>query len=240
MLALRHIYLLLIYSLWILRRLHFGAVGSSVFLPLKNNRMRTSTNTFFSMHPLLPPSSNQALATLHRGGLVLLPTANLWQVISHPHFPETHDRLFDLCPPQPEFLPELLFSDLAMLKRWAPNLHPKLETLLLYHKRPLTLLLPEVSRAPAALRNADGLLAVRLIQDAFCRQLCEDLELPLVASLALAPGARVLPTSFGRIRSDVLASVDFIVQRRQKEWIASQTALTICLDENDELVFVNE
>lgn len=191
------------------------------------------------MHPYLPPRGSQALTTLHRGGLVLLPTANLWQVVSHPHFYSATERQFNLCPPSVHNRPELLFPDLELLKNWVPNLHPKLENLLVYHKRAVTLLV-HVPKAPAGMQDKDGLTAVRLIRDSFCYRLSEDLELPLVATLAQAAGANLPPSHFGRIRSDILQGVDYIVKRRQKDHLGDEPTVIIRLDELDEIEFVRE
>lgn len=201
--------------------------------------MQTSTNFTPSMHPFLPPRGSRALTVLRRGGLVLLPTANLWQIVTHPDYPGALDRQLALSPPSPGNLPELLFYDFDLLKEWVPRLHPKLDTLLAFHKRPLTLLV-EVPRAPLGLRNANGLTAVRLIRDSFCYRLGEDLERPLVATLAQAPASELAPQRFGQIRSDLLRGVDFVVQRRQKENLGEAPTVVVRLDENDEIVFVRE
>lgn len=203
------------------------------------NRMETSTNTPLFMHPFLPPKGSEALSVLQQGGLVLLPTANLWQVVAHPRFSKTTERLQQLCPPTFYNRPELLFHDLDLLKAWIPRLHPKLETLLLFHKKPLTLLV-EVPLAPYFLQDEQGRTAVRLIQDTFCARLSEDLESPLVATLAQAPGDSSLPLRFGQIRSDVIKGVDCVVKRRQLETLDIAPAVMVCLDEREELCFLRE
>ncbi len=203
------------------------------------NRMETSTNTPFFMHPFLPPKGSEALSTLQRGGLVLLPTANLWQVVAHPRYLMTIERQLQLCPPTFHNRPELLFHDLGLLKAWVPRLHPKLENLLLFHEKALTILL-EVPTAPPSLRDEKDRVAVRLIRDAFCARLSEDVESPLVATLAQAVGDPSLPIRFGQIRSDVIKGVDYVVKRRQLENLDVAPAVTVCLDENDELYFVRD
>ena len=200
--------------------------------------MQTSTNFSPSMHPYLPPLGSEALTFVQHGGLVLLPTANLWQVITHPNDYEATERLLDLCPPSQLNRPELLFYDLELMKSWVPNLHPKLETLLSYHRRPLTLLVEGCPRAPMRMRDKQGRVAIRLLQDSYCYRLGEDLELPLLAVLAQARGANLAPTHFGAIRSDVLRGVDFVVRRRQKDKIGDAPAVVITVDDENEIIFL--
>jgi L-threonylcarbamoyladenylate synthase len=190
------------------------------------------------MHPFSSPRGSEVLATLRRGGLVLLPTANLWQVVSAYPSQSALSRQLDLCPPGSTSRIELLFPDLEMVRTYFPRLHPKLETLLSFHRRPLTVLVEPYPTAPPELIGPDGRMAIRLIQDSFCYQIAEDLDQPLVATFARGLGSPFYPLSFGRVRSDVIKGVDYVVRRRQKDLIAEAPAVTIHLDERDEVVFV--
>ncbi|MFK8162774.1 MAG: L-threonylcarbamoyladenylate synthase [Lewinella sp.] len=179
--------------------------------------MNIRTNPLPEMHHPLPPLGHQALSTLHTGGLVLLPTANLWQLAASIHHPVAVQRLLKVCPVSSVNRPELIFADQETLFEWCPKIHPRLYTLLSFHKRPLTLLVPAGKRIPLALVDQNGEVAVRLAMDSFCYRLCEDLESPLVTCQAAGLGERQLPTRFGKIRSDVLRAADYTVKRRQRE-----------------------
>ena len=189
------------------------------------------------MLPPLPPRGSRALTVLRRGGLVLLPTANLWQLITTPDQPEAIRRLLRLCPPAPTLRPELVFPDGETLRDWCPRIHPKLDTLLAYHRRPLTVLVPAGPRVPLPLTDDGGLVAVRLCLDSFCYRLCEDTEMPLVAMVARGQGTGVLPTRFGLVRSDVVRAADHTVQRRQRDELGVSTSVLVRMN-GDELEFV--
>ncbi len=199
--------------------------------------MSLRTNPHPEMLPPLPPRGSQALTVLRRGGLVLLPTANLWQLITTPEHPETLHRLLRICPPSPTLRPELVFPDIETLRQWCPLLHPRLDTLLAFHRRALTLLVPAGPRVPLSLVDGEGMVAVRLVMDSFCYRLCEDTESPLVAMVARGQGESVLPTRFGLVRSDVLREAGHTVQRRQREELGSTTTVTVRM-RGDEIEFV--
>jgi L-threonylcarbamoyladenylate synthase len=183
------------------------------------------------MHHPLPPLGSRALTTLHAGGLVLLPTANLWQLAAAISQPEAISRLLHHCPPSDFNRPELVFADAETLFSWCPAIHPRLYTLLGYHKRPLTLLVPAGKKVPLSLVDENGEVAVRLALDSFCYRLCEDLEAPLVSCMAVGPGADQLPTSFGKVRSDVLRAADYTVIRRQRDELGQFRAVCARFDE---------
>ncbi|CAH1000514.1 hypothetical protein LEM8419_01667 [Neolewinella maritima] len=187
--------------------------------------IRTSTPT--SPHPGLPPRGVGALPTLRAGGLVLLPTANLWQMVTDTRQFASVKRMLSVCPVTATNRPELIFSDRATLLSWFPQLHPKLDTLLSYHGRILTVLTPANSLVPSAVVDRRGEVAVRLALDPFCHRLTKDLEGPLAAVLAMGDESAGLPTRFGRVRSDVLRASNFTVQRRQREDIDLAPAVRV-------------
>ena len=190
------------------------------------------------MHHPLPPRGSRALPTLHAGGLVLLPTANLWQLSAHVQHPAAVRKLLDACPASDTNRPELVFADQETLFAWCPRVHPRLFTLLSYHKRPLTLMVPAGPRVPLSMIDARGEVAVRLAMDSFVYRLCEDMEAPLVCCMAIGRGSSQLPTSFGKIRSDVLRSADYTVRRRQRDELGHFRAVTARFGDDGEIEFL--
>lgn len=190
------------------------------------------------MHHPLPPTGSRALSTLHAGGLVLLPTSNLWQLTASAAHPSAVERLLRACPPGPSGSAELVFADRETLWEWCPRIPPKLDALLVYHKRPLTLLVPAGQRVPLRLIDHNGEVAVRLAGESFCYRLCEDLEGPIVSCLAMGKDSKDLPTSFGKIRSDVLRAANYTVARRVRDVLDTQTSVAVRLGEDGELEFI--
>ncbi|WP_246416206.1 Sua5/YciO/YrdC/YwlC family protein [Neolewinella aquimaris] len=178
-----------------------------------------------------------ALSTIKGGGLVLLPTANLWQLVTDARQYKSVNRLLAVCPPNRLNNPELIFADREMLLSWFPNLHPKIDTLLSYHGRVLTVKVPATVSVPDSMVDRRDEVAVRLALDSFCYRLTEDLEAPLAGCLALSEVSAGLPTRFGKIRSDVMRQADFTVQRRQRDQLDTRAAVTIRMDD-DELEFL--
>lgn len=185
----------------------------------------------------MPVRGTEALTTLTSGGLVLLPTANLWQVTADASRRSAVTALLETCPKTQRNRPELIFADREGLLQWFPNLHPKIDTLLIYHGRALTVSLPASKLVPMALVDHRDEVNIRLAMDSFCYRLCEDLEGPLAACFAMGHGQTLLPTRFGQINSDVLYRVDYTVKRRQKETLGSRPAVHVRMD-GEELQFL--
>lgn len=181
----------------------------------------------------------EALRALQLGQCLLLPTESLWCVACDARQDLAVRRLRQLCPPTSLFPPEILFSNLAMLRAYTEQLHPRLETLLFYHQRPLTVLLDQPRYLPAGALLPDGRMAGRLTRDGYLRDLISRLGHPL----CLLPARRdsySLPDSFGRIRSDILQEADFVVRYRQRETLPEGISVMVALDAEHQLVFLRE
>ncbi|MEM1215981.1 MAG: Sua5/YciO/YrdC/YwlC family protein [Bacteroidota bacterium] len=176
---------------------------------------------------------------LLREGLVLLPTDTLWCIACLADDPVALERLRRIKRPSTYEPYEILFSSLDDMKVFTPRLHPRLETLLMYHQRPLTVLTEggKQLRRPALL--ADGQIAARLAGTAYCRQLLRLIGRPLATVAAYYSGSP-FPDHFGRVRSDIIGAVDYVSRYRPKERALGRPSVMVTLNDLEELEFVRE
>src|SRR5690606_37229128 len=78
----------------------------------------------------------------------------------------------------------ILVDSMDMLRQFVPEIHPKLETLLAYHERPITVVYEKARKLPASMLAQDGSVAIRLVKDPFCAQLIHLCGCPLISSSA--------------------------------------------------------
>lgn len=180
-----------------------------------------------------------ALAALQNGGLILLPTDTVWSLASLICFPEAVNRLKQLSSNQEEEPLELLVGSVEELKRHVAHVHPRLETLLLYHNRPLSVVFDEPVAIPANALRLDGRMAIRIALDPFVRDLIEQAGLPLVVTPAPAPD-RQISGHFGGISSEVLQMMDYVVKYRQGERQIGELPVMVQLSGEEELDFLRE
>jgi L-threonylcarbamoyladenylate synthase len=183
---------------------------------------------------------HDASAMLRNSGLVLFPTDTLWCIGGEATDPVAVLRLIrlyqDVSSPQPL---EILVDSLDMLKRFVPNLHPKLETLLLYHVQPLSIQVEQVDQLPVQLVEANSPIAFRIVQATYCRQLIQSIGKPIASMFATFDG-NILPAHFGAINSDVVTAVDLVAGLEVPAQQSSQAAVMVRLTEKDELEFLRE
>jgi len=108
----------------------------------------------------------------------------------------------------------LLVNTIEMIKEYAAYIHPRIETLLLHHEQPLTIIYDALGSAPDHLASEDRRIAIRLCKDDFCNALIYELGLPLLATSASTYGQKP-PTTFESIESEIKEKVDHIVEYKQ-------------------------
>lgn len=182
---------------------------------------------------------DQMTSVLQEGGLVLLPADTSWGIACDGTDPVAIIRARKLVSEVP-VLPVLLVESVEMLHNWVQRLHPRIETLLNYHQRPLTILYSDpVEAIPDQLLDQLGRVGIRLVLDPFCRQLIARLGKPMLFLPAQAEG-QAEPTSFGSIRSDFISGVEFVARHRQKEKDIGDPAVIATLSDEAELVVVEK
>ena len=178
-------------------------------------------------------------STLESGGLILYPTDTIWGIGCDATNEDAVQRIFDLKkrPYDKPFV--LLVNSIEMLKNYVEHVHPRIETLLMHHLQPLTMIYDQAKNLPPISYAREGSVAIRVVQDSFCRELIAQFGKPLIASSANITD-KPFPANFGGISSDVITGVDYVVKWKQSEKKISQPSVIAKFSEKEELIFLRE
>lgn len=157
---------------------------------------------------------DEILAVLRRGGVMLYPTDTIWGIGCDATNEDAVQRLIDIKTKKPDKGYILLVDSMEMLKKYVAQVHPRVQTLLAYHTRPLTVIYDEAVNVAANALAPDGSVAIRIVQDAFCRELIRQFGKPIIKTSANISG-RPYPKHYGEISSDILEKVDMVVRFKQ-------------------------
>lgn len=200
--------------------------------------MITSTPT--SPAFFLESDLEAALTSLQAGGIILFPTDTLWSIGCDATNEDAVQQMLHLLKSADGGHAEILVHSLLALKELIPHLHPRLETLLHFHERPLAVLVEGRGCLPNELLRPSGEVAVRIVQDAFSNELVKVFGRPVFSQFAAVTGAP-LPATFGSISSDIIQGCRHVVRHRQAERIAGEPAVMVRFSERiNELEFIRE
>lgn len=180
-----------------------------------------------------------AVKTLLNGGLILYPTDTIWGIGCDATNAKSVDQVYDLKRRDRSKPLIILVDSIAMLRNYVAHLHPRLETLLIYHVRPLTVVYEHAINLPANLVGKDGSIAIRIVQDPYCKALISAFGRPLVSTSANISN-EPFPSNFGSVSSEIIQGVDYVVKHRQHEKVNGKPSVMVKLSDKEELIFLRD
>jgi len=182
-------------------------------------------------------SLDNIIDLLDEGRIILMPTDTLWSLSCDASNQDAIEQIYAIKGRTKDKALTILVDSIDMIKEYVIELHPKLETLLAYHERPLTVIYERGRNVPPNLIAPDGSIAIRLTKDPFCKEIIKELGGPIVASSAHLLN-EPFPHNFGQISSDVISKANYIVRYRQDDKAIGEPSVMIRLSKKGELVFV--
>ncbi len=201
--------------------------------------MQAMTNTNVKSILFEQDSIEDIITILKSGGLILYPTDTIWGVGCDATNPVAVRRLYNLKKRELSRPFAILVDSIAMLKKYVKHVHPRIETLLAYHTRPLTIIFDQAVNLPEVLVSDDKSIAVRIVQDDFCKKLIATLDAPLVATSANISD-EPYPANFGEISSEVISGVDYVAKLRRHEKTLGEPSVIVKVNEEGEMEFIRE
>lgn len=177
------------------------------------------------------------ITILKNGGSILYPTDTIWGIGCDALSEEAIKKVYQL-KERPEDKPlTVLVDSIEMLKKYIPDIHPRVETLHTYHKLPLTLIYENALEFPDLLLGNNRSAGIRIVKDEFCCALIQAFGRPIVSTSANISN-EPFPNNFGEISSPILQGVDYVVRHRQEEKNNPQPSVVARYDQNGELIFL--
>jgi L-threonylcarbamoyladenylate synthase len=167
-----------------------------------------------------------ALAILRSGGVVLYPTDTVWGLGCDATNEEAISKIYDIKQRSDSKSLIILVAEERDILQYvaAPDL--SVFDFIQEQTRPTTIVFDHAIGLPDNLVAADGSIAIRIVQDEFCRHLIKRLRKPLVSTSANTSG-QPAPPFFAEISPSIRSRVDHIVQWRQHDRTPSEPSQII-------------
>lgn len=176
---------------------------------------------------------------LEDGGLILYPTDTIWGIGCDATDPKAVEKVYELKQRDRNKPLIILVDSIEMMKQYVLHVHPRIDTLLLHHVRPLTVVFDGACNLPANLVSADGSIGIRVVQDDSCKKLITHLGKPIVSTSANLSN-EPFPNNFGEISSAIIQGVDYVFKQRRYEKEPKEPSVIVKAQDNGELIFLRE
>jgi len=182
---------------------------------------------------------NKCLEVLKDGGTILFPTDTIWGIGCDATNQKAVDKIYDLKQRDRAKPFIVLASDLKMVKDYVTFVHPKLETLLEFHTRPLTIIYNHKDGLSKNVVSTENTIAFRIPQDSFCQELISSYGKPIVASSANMSD-EPFPKKFSDIKTHLIQKIDFTIPYRQNDDKFLPPSSIVRLSKNEDLEFLRD
>lgn len=159
---------------------------------------------------------DRSLAVLQSGGLLLYPTDTIWGIGCDATDPAAVARVYALKQREAAKSLIVLIADKRDILKYTSQPDLRIFDFLATVKKPTTVLYEGALGLASNLVNSDGTLAIRLVQDDFCRHLIKRFRKPIVSTSANISGEPA-PAYFKEIDARIKAGVDYIVEHRRDD-----------------------
>lgn len=157
-----------------------------------------------------------SLGALRAGGTILYPTDTIWGLGCDATDENAVRKIFDLKQRPEHKSLVILLADVKSIFQYVAHPHPDLGDILASFDRPTTVIYDGALGLASSAVSADGSVAIRLVQEPFCRHLVKRLRKPLVSTSANLSGQPSAPT-FRDIDPLIKTGADYTVQYRQDD-----------------------
>lgn len=156
------------------------------------------------------------LAVLNEGGTILYPTDTIWGIGCDATSPEAVEKVFRIKERPAEKSMIVLVAEGKDILKYVANPDPAVFDFIKQASRPTTIVFEGAIGLASNLVATDGSVAIRVVNDAFCRHLIKRFRKPLVSTSANLSGDPA-PARFTEILLPVRSAVDYVVHHRQDE-----------------------
>lgn len=169
---------------------------------------------------------NRCLQVLQEGGVILYPTDTVWGLGCDATNPEAVQKIYKIKQREESKSMIVLLAEERDVIKYVAQADLKVFDYLEETTKPTTVIYQGAVGMAHNLIAADGSIAIRIVQDDFCRHLVKRLRKPLVSTSANISG-KPAPAFFGEIAPEIIAAADYVVQYRQQDVHKAQPSAVI-------------
>lgn len=179
----------------------------------------------------------ESLKALQSGGIILYPTDTIWGIGCDATNANAVQKIYRLKNREEKKSLIILVTGEDMIRRYVKNPSEKMLNFATTSQQPTTAIFSDAIHLPTQLVNEDGTIAIRIVNELFCRNLIQQLKKPLVSTSANISGERY-PENFSQVSEKIKTGVDYIVQHRQNDLSKSAPSRIIKLNNENEIAFL--
>ncbi len=186
---------------------------------------------------IIQEEARKAVLSIKKGRVLLYPSDTLWGLGCDITNKSAVARIYEIKQRDPNKPFILLVDSIEMLKRYISMIHPRVETLLMHHVQPLTIIYKANDVLPDHLLPDSETVAIRVTHDPYCQAIISQLDQPLISTSANTASFPT-PLLYEEIEERILEMVDDIADQRLYAKATKQASVIAVFNKKGELDFL--
>ncbi len=187
---------------------------------------------------MLATEIHKALEVLKQTKTLLYPTDTVWGIGCDATNEQAVAEIFEMKQRSESKSLIILVDSIKMLQKYVPLISDAILKVLEQASKPTTIIYNNPVGLAKNVVAIDCTVAIRIVQNTFCKQLISAFGKPIVSTSANISG-KTTPKSFKEIDKPILDSVDYIVNL-QREEICNKSSTILKIAENGELIVLRK
>ncbi len=177
------------------------------------------------------------VSVLEEGGIIIFPSDTGWSLGCDALNENAVQTICHLKGKNMENPWIILVSDIEMLKKYAVEIHPRIESLIYYHEKPLTVIYKNVPGFPSIIYGDKKSLGIRVVRDKYCEEFIKAYGKPVICTSVKNPGEET-PVNFQKINPELLQKADFVSNYRRNDLTISKDSAVVSFNSTGKLKFL--
>ena len=156
----------------------------------------------------------KCLSFLKEGKVILYPTDTVWGIGCDATCEEALQRIYRIKQRNEKKSMIILLDSMQRLPMYVKKIPLIAWDLLAHVTRPTTFIYQSAYNLPEKLIHSDGSIAIRIVQNDFCRQVIRGLGHPIISTSANIAGEPT-PQTYDKISQEVIRQMDYVVSPEQ-------------------------
>lgn len=179
------------------------------------------------------------LVVLNQGGTILYPTDTVWGIGCDATNAEAVQKVYAIKERPSKKSLIVLLADEKDIITYVANPDAKVFEYLKTVQKPTTIVYDGAIGLAPNLVQDDGTIAIRIVQDKFCRHLLKRFRKPIVSTSANLSG-EITPGIFREILNPIRTAVDYVVHYNQDEDKHAQSSAVVKLNRDGTITIIRE
>lgn len=182
---------------------------------------------------------DKSIETLNNGGIILYPTDTVWGLGCDATNEKAVAKIYALKNRDEQKSMIVLVADENEIKHFSgQNTLTVFDYIKGIHK-PVTVIYGQAKNLAKNLINLDGTIGIRVVKDAFCKELITEFGKPIVSTSSNVSGYPP-PAVFPDIDIVIKNGVDYIVQHRQDDLHSAAPSTVLKINEEGEIIILRK